>query len=183
MSEEFDEIAELAQKYVALKPVIILGTGATIPLGLPSMPTLAEALVNKITVGNGDADYEAWESFKAALDRTQDLERALNEAEIRGNLLDRVVDETWKLNTQKDLRAYLRVAGDPSQLQLARLLEHLLRTAIPTVSIVTTNYATIRRNNAAMTAATIVARSLSTDVCSTEVSVVSLAEITRRCIK
>lgn len=42
MSITFKQVAETAQKYVAVCPVIILGSGASIRHGVPSMSGLAE---------------------------------------------------------------------------------------------------------------------------------------------
>lgn len=45
----YEEIAKLAQHFLAQRPVVVLGTGATIPHGLPSMTALADGLLAAIT--------------------------------------------------------------------------------------------------------------------------------------
>ena len=73
-----DELAKKIQKYLEKLPVVILGTGATIPYGLPSMPGLAGHLKKSIKDGSVE-----WKSFLDALKATGDLERALQERDWR----------------------------------------------------------------------------------------------------
>ena len=37
----YEDVAKSAQRFLADRPVVVLGTGATIPHGLPSMTQLA----------------------------------------------------------------------------------------------------------------------------------------------
>jgi hypothetical protein len=74
MALTFEQIAEVAQKYVSTFPVIVLGTGASIPHGLPSMSDLAELLVCQIPEPQESIDKARWEAFKNELMKLDDLD-------------------------------------------------------------------------------------------------------------
>ena len=135
MNVDYEEVAKLAQKYIAGRPVIILGCGASIPYGIPSMSDLAEALLDRIEIDDG-----VWQQFKKKLEETKDFENSLHEIELSQLLLERVVEETWKITTEKDIEVYNRLIDDQTALALSRLFKYLLRTANPFISVVTTNY-------------------------------------------
>lgn len=135
MNVDYEEIATLAQKYIAKRPVVVLGCGVSIPYGLPSMSGLAEALLDRIEI-----DDDVWRQFKNILEETKDLEKSLHEVELSQSLLERVVEETWKITAEKDIEVYNRLIGDPTALDISRLFKYLLRTANPLISVVTTNY-------------------------------------------
>lgn len=136
MNMDHEEVAKLAQKYIADRPVVVLGCGASIPYGIPSMLDLAEALLDRIEID----DDAVWQQFKEKLEDTKDLENSLHEVELSQPLLEHVVKETWKITAEKDIEVYNQLIGDQTALALSRLLKHLLRTANPLISIVTTNY-------------------------------------------
>ncbi|MCK4858749.1 MAG: SIR2 family protein [candidate division Zixibacteria bacterium] len=135
MSMGIEQVAKLAQKYIEDRPVVILGCGASIPHGLPSMSGLAEALLDRISL-----DDDSWVTFKAKLEETKDLEKALHDVEISKSVLKRIVEETWEITAEKDIDIYNRLLTDPKPLVLSRLFQFLLRTANPQIFVVTTNY-------------------------------------------
>ncbi|MDZ7665084.1 MAG: hypothetical protein U5K27_07110 [Desulfotignum sp.] len=64
----YEELAKRAQRFFAERPVVVLGTGATIPHGLPSMSALADWLLATIT------DHpKGWDAFAKRLSGTKDL--------------------------------------------------------------------------------------------------------------
>jgi hypothetical protein len=140
MALTFEKIAEVAQKYVSTCPVIVLGTGASIPQGLPSMSDLAELLVRRIPEPQESIDKTRWEAFKDQLMKLGDLERALHEIELTPFLLGQVIHETWRIIIEKDVPVRDAVLANTSHLPLTRLFRHLLRTAHGSISVITTNY-------------------------------------------
>lgn len=140
MGISFENVAETAQKYVALCPVVVAGTGLSIPHGLPSMTELADELRKRMTSTGSLVDAAQWYMFEKELDKDNDLEKALHRVELSQSLLNMVVDKTWEIVAEKDLILRNNFISDPNSLPLRRLLEHLLRTAEGTLSVVTTNY-------------------------------------------
>lgn len=132
---EYEDVALRAQRFLAERPVVVLGTGATIPHGLPSMPMLAESLVGSIS------DHPpGWREFAKRLDETKDLERALHEIDLPMETTERLVRATWEIVSSKDLAFYQRLIRGGTPFPLADLFKHLLRTVEAHVKVVTTNY-------------------------------------------
>jgi hypothetical protein len=119
-------------------PLIILGSGSSIPFGLPSMWQLAEHLRSKVSLTD-DKDKSQFEEFKDNLGRLGDLELALNEMHLRENVLAQIIVQTWELVNKKDLIAYDNLLTK-SEFPLSVLIAHLLKTANRKLSIITTNY-------------------------------------------
>lgn len=135
-----EDLSKLAQKYLSNKPVIILGTGATIPYGLPSMYKLADELIKRIIIKVGDANYDIWEKFKADLLTTKDLEKSLHKVELAQELLTLVINRTWEIINEKDFELYYALLENPQINSFVSLLKYFLRTATPQIDIITTNY-------------------------------------------
>jgi len=88
----YEDLARCVQHFLAERPIIVLGTGATIPHGLPSMPELADLLLAFIK-GNPPG----WEEFSAHLDMTKDLEQTLHEVALSDETVEILVAATWKI--------------------------------------------------------------------------------------
>ena len=133
---DFESIASLTQKYIASRPVVVLGSGSSIPYGLPSMACLAEGVLRKVDV----RDDPSWNTFKENLQITIDLEETLQKFTLSEALLGRVVTETWNITAKKDIGVYQDLIENKTRLVLTRLFQHLLRTANPQFTVITTNY-------------------------------------------
>ena len=141
MSKTPVEVAvEDGQQCLKSVPVIVLGSGASIPLGLPSMADLARHLrASKPKETRGHQDDELWNRFVTALE-TQDLESALAEIQMSDRLSDHIIDITWQHVGAADVKAFDGMIINGSQSPLARLYGHLLNSTYRTLSVVTTNY-------------------------------------------
>lgn len=135
MGIDYESLAKLTQEFIANRPVIILGSGASIPHGLPSMSGLARQLLEKI-----DINDDKWRRFETKLKGTKDLEKALQNTELSSLRLERVVNETWAIANKQDLQAYGNLLNKKDNFPLIDLFKYLLRTANPKISVVTTNY-------------------------------------------
>lgn len=135
------EIAiEEGQRCLKTSPVIVLGSGASIPAGLPSMGALADHLKTSMEDGTlAGSDKSLWDQFIAEL-ATKDLESALQAIKLSERLSDHVVEQTWKLIGVADARVFEAVLGDVNHLPLARLYRHLFNSTHRTISVVTPNY-------------------------------------------
>lgn len=71
---DFDAFLKQLQDWTNKIPLVILGSGASVPFGLPSMWTLGEHLKNTLSFED-DADKEQFEAFKKSLDESNDLEK------------------------------------------------------------------------------------------------------------
>ena len=121
-------------------PVIVLGSGASIPLGLPSMADLAQHLIeSESKEARNHQDDELWKRFVAALE-TQDLESALVANPMSDSLSDHIIDTTWQHINTADAEAFDDMIINENQLPLTRLYRYLFNSTHRTLSVVTTNY-------------------------------------------
>ena len=131
----YETLAKRAQAFMAERPVVVLGTGATIPHGLPSMTTLANELLTAIT-----DNPAGWEDFSKRLDETKDLEQALHDVPLVQDTVEALVRATWEIVSAKDVEFYQRLLRREEACALADLFRYLLRTADAHLRVVTTNY-------------------------------------------
>ena len=71
-----DEVCSLVQQFLKLRPVIIWGSGATIPYGLPSMNDLKERLKSQLGAIDENADLET-ELGKVADSKLDEIKRTI----------------------------------------------------------------------------------------------------------
>ena len=131
----YDELAKLAQRFLAERPVVVLGTGATIPHGLPSMSVLADELLTDITDHS-----EGWDAFAKRLGETKDLEQSLHDVSLPQETVEVLVRATWKIISAKDIELYKQLLNGGVAFPLSDLFRYLLRTADAHLHVVTTNY-------------------------------------------
>ena len=131
---------ELGQECLKSSPVIVLGSGASVPFGLPSMSGLARQLGKSDPKGVlSKQNSQVWQEFLDKL-QNQDLENALAEADLNESLSDYVVRETWKLINAADLSFLGKSVGAPNMLPLGRLYRYLFSSTHRDMAVVTTNY-------------------------------------------
>jgi hypothetical protein len=102
---EIDALLKLIQDWTNRVPLIILGSGASVPFRLPSMWTLGEHLKNNISFSEPD-DIAQFEEFKSTLDKVNDLETTLLQIQLRPTVLEKVIFETWTLVNKHDIEAF-----------------------------------------------------------------------------
>lgn len=135
-----DIAIEEGQRCLKAFPTIVLGSGSSIPAGLPSMSALAEYLKASIRDESlADDDKAVWAEFVKEL-ATKDLESALQAVKLGEGLSDRVAECTWTLINEADTRLFDEVLGDRNRLPITRLYRHLFGSTNRTISVVTTNY-------------------------------------------
>lgn len=136
----FQILNDRAQACVAAVPVIVLGSGASIAAGIPSMGQLRDHLLSiPDPVGFSAKVLEPWEDFKNALSRT-DLESALQQVNLPEALDDIVVQETWQYLEPYDLTAFEALLKRRTPYPLTQLFQHLLRSTHHEIDVVTPNY-------------------------------------------
>ncbi|KAB1062106.1 SIR2 family protein [Salibacter halophilus] len=128
------------QGFVEGVPLIVLGSGATVPYGLPTMSQLAEQLETEINFNSDDRDnYEVWNEFKNKLQKTGDLETALQETRVTEAILKRVIKCTWNFVNEADKKAFDKIISNPQEFHLINLLKHF-GTSQRELRVITTNY-------------------------------------------
>lgn len=130
-----------AQDFYGKAPVIILGSGASAAHGMSGMWALAKHLVENTEIsGLNAAEIEVWEKFCQLLKDNVDLEAALHQVTASEELTSRIVKSTWVLISSEDNEIFQKSLQDNVLFPLSRLLEHMFRSSLKTINIVTTNY-------------------------------------------
>jgi len=136
---DIEALLKLMQDWTNRVPLIILGSGASVPFRLPSMQSLGEHLKNNLSFSEPE-DISQFEDFISTLDKLKDLETTLLQIQLRPTVLEKVIFETWSLVNKYDIIAFENLLEGSMDFPLAELITHLLKAAQRKVSIVTTNY-------------------------------------------
>lgn len=130
-----------AQDYYGKAPVIILGSGASAAHGMSGMGALAKHLITHTDASGLSApELEVWEKFCQVLSDGVDLESALHQVTASEELTSRIVKATWTLINSEDIEIFQKSLQDNAMFPLRRLLEHMFRSSLKMINIVTTNY-------------------------------------------
>lgn len=136
---EKEAIFKQLQSWTNNIPLIILGSGASVPFKLPSMWGLGNYIKTSVSFTDSK-DQSQFTEFITEFDKTGDLETTLTKLQLRENILSEIVNKTWELVNKADLEAYEYFINNSNVFPLSKLLEHFLDTAGKKVSIITTNY-------------------------------------------
>jgi hypothetical protein len=135
---DFELIIKNLQTWTNNVPLIVLGSGASIPYGLPSMWNLGEHLRKSIRMSELQ-DRQQFNEFIKKLEETEDLELALAEIPLNQKVLSEIIVKTWELINKYDLEAYEKLIND-DEFPLAELTKYLIYPTDQKLSIITTNY-------------------------------------------
>lgn len=137
MSELEKPIEFIQNAFRKMPTVVVLGSGASVPAGLPTMGDLSEHLKGSITPSA--SDKATWDAVLADLTAGLNFEDILSKVEAGSELRRMVVAETWKLINGKDREAFANSLSKPRP-PLVSLIEYLTTTSDRSLDIVTTNY-------------------------------------------
>jgi len=130
-----------AQDYYSKAPVIILGSGASAAHGMSGMWALANYLVAYTdTSGLSTPELEVWKKFCHLMNDGVDLESALHLVAASEELTSRIVKATWTLINSEDTDIFQKSLQNNAMFPLSALLEHMFRSSVKMINIVTTNY-------------------------------------------
>lgn len=135
---ETNELFKFVQKAVEGIPLMLIGSGASVPYGLPTMGDLGGHLLSKLGPKNS-ADPN-WQMFENNIHDGMGLEEALSGVMFTRNIIDDVRRETWELVSKKDIELFYKILFNEIQLPLGKLIKHFYQTHPQNVNIITTNY-------------------------------------------
>ncbi len=122
------------QGYLENSPLIVLGSGASVPYGLPSMSSLAECIKSSDIVKD-DPNYGA---FCASLS-SEGLEKAIDSVSLNEATINAIRTITWENVNSCDLN-YLKSNAFSSPESLVKLFEKVIAPTPNKAVVVTTNY-------------------------------------------
>lgn len=135
-----DTVFKKIQKIIGDVPVVLAGTGASIPHGIPGMSQLAEYLQQELR-----SKYvldPSWGIISSRLDKGIDLESALTNVtpEPSDALVQDITVATWQFITKYDLKCFFDLMLTGNTIPLSRLFRKLAQTSKHNINIITTNY-------------------------------------------
>ena len=133
------EISKLAQNCSQNNPVLVLGSGASVPFGLPAMKPLADYLVSNVKPED-EAETDSWLMIRTALASGDHLEQALAASPLAGSIIPQIVRLTWEFIAEHDRAVLFKALENDFKPPLARILSHLFNTSNVSLDVVTTNY-------------------------------------------
>ena len=136
---ENERILKLSQACFSNHPTIVLGSGASMDHGLPSMTTLQQHLIASIQTLDGE-EGDAWTLVRTALANGEHLEQAMTGKTLPTSLTKKIVEETWKCVKEADHALFLRALSRDEDFPLGQLLQRLSVSTNPEIDIVTSNY-------------------------------------------
>lgn len=131
---EWSGCMSLLQEYLENRPLIVLGSGASMPYELPSMSGLAEE-IRKSDIVISDPNYDA---FCTAVENSG-LEGAIDIVKLLPETLKEIRNVVWKTVNEKDLLYFNQHPIDPPK-ALVELIKKVLAPTPNKATIVTTNY-------------------------------------------
>lgn len=132
-----EKLAQTIQKKLAGNPLLLIGSGGSIPYGLPSMETLASAIVSKL--GKKYQSESTWKTFVSELKSSNNLETALEKATLKAEIHSAVIILIWSLFNRLNRAAitqFLKLGKAPA---LSKILKKFVQQT-GTTNVVTTNY-------------------------------------------
>lgn len=135
--EKIEKLAVTIQKYLLGNPAILIGSGCSVPYGLPSMNNLSVEIVKQLE-GVFSAE-DSWKEFVAELRATNNLETALESVSMKEDIHDAIIRVVWDCINKNDNDAFLNFVNSGSYPDLTKIINKCVQSAAST-NIITTNY-------------------------------------------
>lgn len=135
--ENLERFASTIQKMLDGNPAILLGSGSSIPYGLPSMNDLSDAI--KLTLSPKFSEEESWKSFLEELGKTNNLESALEKTQLKEEIHNDLLWCVWEKVTNNDHSAQNNFLTTNTTPELSHILNKFIQKSGAT-NIITTNY-------------------------------------------
>jgi hypothetical protein len=141
LKSPLEEVQLLAQEYLEMVPVVILGSGASAGHGVPGMGRLSDHLkgLPSPPVWSSEERQE-WTKFIAELTTGRDLETALNRVQFGDRQTTYVADATRSLLLPFDEAVLAELVADRHCLPLTRLYRYFFTSTHKTIDVITPNY-------------------------------------------
>lgn len=136
---ELEALAKQCQSCAQKNPVIVLGSGASIPHGIRGMSELAVWLRDNVEADEG-SEEDAWTLVRTALAAGDHLEAALEGKALPDPLVTKIVRSTWDFIAKDDYALLRSAIKAETVFPLRSLFEGLFRSTNRNIHVVTTNY-------------------------------------------
>lgn len=137
VDDKYEKLSMTIQKMLDGNPVILVGSGGSIPYGLPSMSDLAKEITKKLAPEF--ETHDSWKSFIQELASSGDFEQALGKVTIPEEMHNAIIGAIWASIDHKDRAAISDFLKNGSQPTITAILRKFVQQTNPT-NIITTNY-------------------------------------------
>ncbi len=140
--EQVERAWKFCQSCLRANPVLVIGSGASEPYGIPTMESLGEAIITSIEEEIPDFRKEqAWLAFKGKLGELG-LEKAIDTTDVWKNdeIYGTIKAHTWRYIAEKDALVQQLVLSNSNTLALSKLLKYLFTSDNHLIKVVTPNY-------------------------------------------
>lgn len=135
--EDVELLALTIQKFLSGNPSILVGSGCSVPYGLPTMGKLADEIVSVL---NKEFENESsWIDFVHELNQTQNLETALEAVAMKEHIHDEIIRVVWECITKCDNIAFSSILQTGQSPDISKIITKCVQTGT-TTNIITTNY-------------------------------------------
>ena len=137
VDKKLEKLTITIQSMLDKNPALLIGSGGSVPYGLPSMKDLANEITEKLNAIYKDDD--TWKAFIAELARSDNLELALEKVVVKEEIHNAIVSIIWEIIDKKDreaINSFLKSSTSPA---LTLILKKFVQHAGVT-DVVTTNY-------------------------------------------
>lgn len=135
--EKLEKLSLSVQKMLDGNPAIMVGSGCSVPYGLPTMTSLADEIKASLTPKYGS--NPKWQEFISELDATNNLELSLERIYLEDSIQQELVWTVWKKVYQDDIcakNAFLQCGDYPAMSKIfSKFIQHAGVT-----TVITTNY-------------------------------------------
>lgn len=137
IDDKLEKLATCIQQRLDGCPAILIGSGGSIPYGLPSMQALAIEIVSQLEIKYQDEDN--WKAFVTEINSTNNLELALENIMMEEKIHNSIIATVWSFINKKDREAFLDFVKSGTYPALTMILKKFVQRAGAT-NIITTNY-------------------------------------------
>lgn len=132
---DLNDVAKMIQDYLSDSPLVVLGSGASVPYGLPTMSGLASVL-RKDALLQKEKD-----STKLFYDMDLlGLEAAIDNSFLSENAKNQIRILTWNCINKADLVLFRDKNLEDRMQSLVQLIKKIIMTTPNQLTVVTTNY-------------------------------------------
>jgi len=136
-NDKVEKLAVNIQQKLEGGPAILVGSGGSIPYGLPSMKDLALKIVDQLQETYRNEDD--WKAFVAELESNDNLESALEKITLKEDIHNAIIQTVWEFINKKDKDAFLEFINKGNYPALTLILRKFIQRAGST-NVITTNY-------------------------------------------
>jgi hypothetical protein len=134
---KIEKLTTIIQQRLGGNPALLIGSGGSIPYGLPSMQTLATEIVKQLEIKYHGED--SWKAFVDELNSKNNLELALENIILKDEIHNSIITTVWSFINKKDREAFLEFIKHEKYPALTMILKKFVQRAGAT-NIITTNY-------------------------------------------